>query len=114
MAALTGRLFWIARFDGERFWMSAWFGVTIHSALSAAVKAWGMGHVLTTTFALLGSMLASFCQVRTPAIHTLLDPTPSVLAPLGCPLPRLTVKPRLMVMVLPTFAPAVLRVTIDA
>ncbi len=50
--------------------MLAWLGVTIHSAPSAAVNACGIGQVLTTTFAELGSMLASFCHVRTPATQT--------------------------------------------
>ena len=70
MAEPTERLERIFRVDGLRFCSVCWLGVTSQSAESAAVNACGMGQDLTTTLTSLGSMDASFCQVRTPATQT--------------------------------------------
>src|SRR5262245_5686672 len=103
VAEPTARLARIFRLEGLRFCSVCWLGVTIHSAESAAVNACGIGQLLTTTLTLLGSIEASFCQVRTPATQTSFDPMPSVLAPLTVPLTS-TVVPRGMVMLVPTLA----------
>ena len=84
---LTFSVAWIDRLDGLRFWIDAWLGVTIQSALAAAVNAAGIGQVLIVTLPLSGSISASFCHVFTPAAQTYPEPMPSVFAPFCAPEP---------------------------
>ena len=106
MKPLTFSVVWIDRLDGLRFWIDAWLGVTIHSALAAAVNAAGIGQVLIVTLLVSGSIFASFCHVFTPAAQTYPDPMPSVLAPFCAPDPWSVVEPRLKTIGEPTGSPA--------